>query len=106
MGDNQDSQQTTRSALASTWPNPPPFFEDFTEDKLDRFKQFVEAQPKSEDQSDNGPVRRIPNVPADLVNLQPPPEPADGKWRVFGDHYSVWVGFRAGLGGYGFTDLN
>ena len=89
MGDPQDSQQPTRSALASTWPNPPPFFEDFTEEKLEQFRQFVESQPKAGDQSDNAPVARIPNIPTDLINLQPPAEPEDGKWRVFGDQYTV-----------------
>ena len=83
---DQDSQQQSRSALASTWPNPPPFFHDFTDENLGRFKALAESQPGSDD---GAPVKRIPNVPADLANLQPPAEPADGTWRVFGDQYSV-----------------
>lgn len=82
----QDPAQS-RSALASTWPNPPPFFRDFTEENLARFKQLADAQPGAEDES--APVKRISDVPAELATLQPPAEPADGVWRVFGDQYSV-----------------
>ena len=82
----QDPQAQSRSALASTWPNPPPFFRDFTEENLARFKQIADAQPEAKD---GAPMRRIPDVPAELANLQPPAEPADGVWRVFGDQYSV-----------------
>lgn len=83
---DQDPQQQSRSALASTWPNPPPFFHDFTDANLERFRQLAESQPTPDD---GAPVRRIPDVPAELTNLQPPAEPADGNWRVFGDQYSV-----------------
>lgn len=87
---DQDPQQQSRSALASTWPNPPPFFHDFTDENLERFRQLTESQPEA---GDGAPVRRIQGVPAELTNLQPPAEPADGNWRVFGDQYAV----RSGL---------
>lgn len=89
---DQDPQQQSRSALASTWPNPPPFFHDFTDENLTRFREFAETHAAPDDNDDAAaPVRRIPDVPADLTNMQPPAEPEDGKWRVFGDHYSVRV---------------
>lgn len=81
---DQDPQQS-RSALASTWPNPPPFFHDFTEENLERFRQLAGDRAGGDD----GPVKRIPDLPAELMHLQPPAEPADGTWRVFGDQYSV-----------------
>lgn len=87
----QDPQAQSRSALASTWPNPPPFFRDFTDENLARFKQLADSQ--SEPETEGAPVKRIPDVPAELANLQPPAEPADGVWRVFGDQYSVRIFF-------------
>lgn len=115
-------------SLASTFPNPPPFWKDFTPDRLARLNDLCRAEgvdtgtavsaappvasdepaPQHEtelepERSDakardvvlegstrrvDGPVR-LPNVPRDLVNLQPPAEPADGRWRVFGDQYQV-----------------
>ncbi|KAL2109463.1 hypothetical protein VUR80DRAFT_2450 [Thermomyces stellatus] len=81
---DQDPQQS-RSALASTWPNPPPFFHDFTEENLERFRQLAGDRAGGDD----GPVKRIPDLPAELMHLQPPAEPADGTWRVFGDQYSL-----------------
>ncbi|SPO04739.1 related to MED7 - member of RNA Polymerase II transcriptional regulation mediator complex [Cephalotrichum gorgonifer] len=91
---DQESQQPSRSALASTWPNPPPFFEAFTEENLERFRQFAAShqptEPSGEDASAApAPVRRLADVPEDLVLFQPPAEPTDGTWRVFGDQYSL-----------------
>lgn len=83
---DQDPQQS-RSALASTWPNPPPFFQDFTPANLERFAALAENETSAED--DNVPIKRIENLPEELVNLQPPAVPEDGSWRVFGDQYSV-----------------
>ncbi|PFH60122.1 hypothetical protein XA68_11450 [Ophiocordyceps unilateralis] len=59
-------------SLASTFPNPPPFWQDFTPDKLARANKASTA-----------------DFPQDLVNLRPPREPADGRWRVFGDQYML-----------------
>ncbi|KAF4595719.1 mediator of RNA polymerase II transcription subunit 7 [Ophiocordyceps camponoti-floridani] len=61
-------------SLSSTFPNPPPFWHDFTPEKTAR----------AETLSSNAE-----SLPPDLVNLRPPREPADGRWRVFGDQYML-----------------
>lgn len=83
--------------LASTFPNPPPFWKDFTPDKLARIEELRSnaARDGNDNSSDaNATSVRIPNVPEDLINLQPPAEPADGRWRVFGDQYMVCGGWH------------
>ncbi|CAI4220108.1 unnamed protein product [Parascedosporium putredinis] len=63
------------------------FFEDFTEERVDRFKRLLESATGSGNPRDY--AFRPPNVPEELINLRPPAEPVDGKWRVFGDQYSL-----------------
>ncbi|KAL6887208.1 MED7 domain-containing protein [Trichoderma longibrachiatum] len=72
-------------SLASTFPNPPEFWKDFTQDNIAELVELKLARgPLDQDDASNG---RIPDLPEHLRHLQPPPEPADGRWRVFGDQY-------------------
>ena len=73
---------------SSTFPDPPPFWRDFTTDKIERMESL---RSRYADQTglDASTVIRVPNVPEDLTNLQPPAEPADGKWRLFGMELTV-----------------
>jgi mediator of RNA polymerase II transcription subunit 7 len=86
---------------SSTFPDPPPFWRDFTTDKIDRMESL---RSRYADQTglDISTIVRVPNVPEDLVNLQPPAEPVDGKWRLFGESLTVCflasVDSRANLG--------
>ncbi|KAH7323084.1 mediator complex, subunit Med7 [Stachybotrys elegans] len=82
-------------SLASTFPNPPPFWKDFTPDRTARIEKlratYIE---RAEAQEPNAPpideaTLRLPELPEELINLQPPAEPADGRWRVFGDQYML-----------------
>lgn len=78
-------------SLASAFPSPPPFWKDFTAEKLARLEELrreygANKAPESDDES---ATERLPGLPEDLTNLQPPPEPTDGRWRVFGDLYRV-----------------
>ncbi|KAL9476184.1 hypothetical protein ACSS6W_006025 [Trichoderma asperelloides] len=85
MADQQEPH-----SLASTFPNPPDFWKAFTPDRLARIEELRRAHATDEDEDDEGAdAVRIPNLPEDLVALQPPPEPADGRWRVFGDQYML-----------------
>ncbi|KAH8902060.1 MED7-domain-containing protein [Coniochaeta sp. PMI_546] len=72
------------SNASSTFPDPPPFWRDFTTDKIDRMESL---RSRYADQTglDVSTIIRVPGVPEDLVNLQPPAEPLDGKWRLFGE---------------------
>lgn len=79
--------------ISSTFPNPPEFiWRDFTPDKISRFeelkKTWQEEQP-SEVVSAKADVTLIPNLPEDLRHLQPPPEPAEGSWRLYGDFFTL-----------------
>jgi hypothetical protein len=78
------------SNVASTFPDSPPFWRDFTTEKVDRMESL---RRRYADQTglDISTIVRVPDVPEDLVNLQPPPEPADGKWRLFGEQLTVCV---------------
>ncbi|KAH0489707.1 hypothetical protein TgHK011_010125 [Trichoderma gracile] len=74
-------------SLASTFPNPPEFWKEFTPDRLSELIELKLARaPLLQDDASNG---RIPDLPEHLRHLQPPPEPADGRWRVFGDQYML-----------------
>lgn len=84
MADQQEPH-----SLSSTFPNPPPFWKDFTPERLSRIEALRTAHLN---QHEGEPLTaRVPDVPEDLINLQPPAEPADGRWRVFGDQYMVSI---------------
>ncbi|CCT64200.1 related to MED7-member of RNA Polymerase II transcriptional regulation mediator complex [Fusarium fujikuroi] len=80
-------QQQEGHSLSSMFPNPPPFWQDFTTDKISRIQELRTSY-IAEHGGDPLTVR-VPGIPEDLVNLQPPAEPADGRWRVFGDQYML-----------------
>ncbi|TWU74938.1 Mediator of RNA polymerase II transcription subunit 7 [Metarhizium rileyi] len=75
-------------SLASTFPNPPPFWKDFTPDRVARIEELRSAFAGGASEQVFSPIR-IPGLPEELTNLQPPPEPSDGRWRVFGDQYML-----------------
>ncbi|QUC21044.1 uncharacterized protein UV8b_05285 [Ustilaginoidea virens] len=76
-------------SLASTFPNPPPFWKNFTPDRVARMDDLRSAFAGGPVDAAATAIVRVPGLPAELANLQPPPEPADGKWRVFGDQYTL-----------------
>ena len=84
---------------STTFPDPPPFWRDFTPDKVDRMDSL---RRRYADQTglEISTIGRVSNVPEDLVNLQPPAEPVDGTWRLYGESLKVsgaWL-FHFGLG--------
>ena len=72
-------------ATSTTFPNPPPFWKDFTPSNTARIEELRTAYSETHGELPH----RIPNVPEDLCNLQPPEEPEDGNWRSFGEQRSV-----------------
>ncbi|KAM0250505.1 hypothetical protein ACHAQJ_008596 [Trichoderma viride] len=79
-------EQQEPHSLSSTFPNPPDFWKAFTPDKVAKIEELRRTHATDEDGADSV---RIPDLPEDLITLQPPPEPADGRWRVFGDQYML-----------------
>lgn len=77
-----------QNSLASTFPDPPPFWKDFTPDRVAKIAELRTASAENNDGDGEVPVR-IDGIPEDLLLLQPPAEPADGRWRIFGDQYML-----------------
>jgi mediator of RNA polymerase II transcription subunit 7 len=83
-----EPQQLSQSTLAQTFPNPPTFWRDFTPENISRIEELWKQRLAGNDAGDTSNVR-LDDLPSGLTNLQPPPEPEDGRWRVFGDQYTV-----------------
>jgi mediator of RNA polymerase II transcription subunit 7 len=84
MADENEPQ----NAISSTFPAPPPFWKDFTPDNVSRIADLRQEQAEREAAIDRSTVR-ISGLPENLRNLQPPPEPESGAWRVFGQNYAL-----------------
>ena len=81
------AEQQQVNALASTFPSPPPFYQHFTQENIDRIAAL-------HDEADSDPNRkdgslRVLDLPPELRYLQPPEPPAEGIYRSFGDLYNV-----------------
>ncbi|KAG6044095.1 hypothetical protein E4U17_000686 [Claviceps sp. LM77 group G4] len=83
------AEQEAHLSLASTFPNPPLFWKDFTPERVARIEELRGAFAGAGGSSGASPVVRIPGLPEELVKLQPPLEPADGRWRLYGDQYML-----------------
>jgi len=76
------------SKVTALYPDPPPFWKDFTPANLARIESL--KQDYAEQQGiDVDTVVRIPDIPEDLTYLQPPAEPTDAKWRLFSEPQSI-----------------
>jgi mediator of RNA polymerase II transcription subunit 7 len=82
------AQDDSQNAVSSTWPPPPTFWRDFTADNVARIADLRNEHAEREGITDVSSVR-LSGLPPNLRNLQPPPEPEDGQWRVFGDRYTL-----------------
>lgn len=100
------ADQEQQPSLASAFPNPPSFWREFTPDRIARIEELRKRYTAAVTDTTNPMVegiegegltlRVLEDVPEDLVHLQPPAEPEDGRWRVFGDLYKVGDVFYAG----------
>ncbi|KAK0640802.1 MED7 protein-domain-containing protein [Cercophora newfieldiana] len=84
MANNEDDQ----SKVTALWPDPPLFWKDFTPENISRF-ETIKQDYAEKNGLDPDAVVRVPDLPEELWCLQPPAEPEDGKWRVFGQDMSL-----------------
>ncbi|KKA28784.1 hypothetical protein TD95_002864 [Thielaviopsis punctulata] len=87
MAETQDPNQA-RTALSGQLPNPPLFWKSFTAENVQRMKNLRGAIPSAHPNGSASPMR-IVGLPSDLTYLQPPAEPENGEWRLFGDKYTL-----------------
>ncbi|KAF6832285.1 hypothetical protein CPLU01_06249 [Colletotrichum plurivorum] len=87
MADNPE--EPSQNALASTFPNPPPFWRHFTPENINRIEDLRKAQAEKDGFAVKDLPARLPDIPEDLMNLQPPAEPAAGTWKVLGGNYTL-----------------
>lgn len=81
-----------QQGLAAIFPNPPPFWQDFTTEKIEKITALREQQTRSTNKFFD-PSRELPprilELPTELRFLQPPPLPESSIYKVFGDTYNV-----------------
>jgi len=83
-----NSSEDDGNKVAHLWPDPPAFWKDFTSENIERYNALKQTYAQQHGLSPDALVR-IPDVPAGLINLQPPPEPVDGKWKLYGQQEAV-----------------
>ncbi|KAL3421646.1 hypothetical protein PVAG01_05802 [Phlyctema vagabunda] len=88
------AEQQQPNALGTTFPAPPPFWQNFTPENLDRIAELRATHPDAEGKKTKEkkegaytPPVRLLDLPAELRFLQPPEPPADGTWTCFGGRY-------------------
>ncbi|CAP67002.1 uncharacterized protein PODANS_4_5200 [Podospora anserina S mat+] len=86
MAEEEDTNRVT-----STWPDPPPFWKDFTPENISRYDTLKSDYATAHSTPDPDSITRLPSIPEDLINLQPPPEPTDGKWRLYSEAQAVRI---------------
>ena len=88
MADDQDP-----GAISTTFPIPPPFYKHFTEENRQRLQDLTgstsDASLNSKQKQELDTHQQLPEVPAELRFLVPPPPPKDGRYISFGARYNV-----------------
>ena len=81
--------QDDGDGLSSTFPDAPGYlWRDFTAENVERIDELRQAQAQTTGEKTTA-ATRLAGLPDELAHLQPPPEPQDGLYRLFGARYSV-----------------
>jgi mediator of RNA polymerase II transcription subunit 7 len=95
------TDQQPSNVLAAAYPSPPPFYQHFTPENLDRIAALRATQPPEPANASSdtqttlaespapNPALRLLDLPPELRFLQPPEPPAEGVYRSFGDVFNV-----------------
>lgn len=83
-----DPQDDDSGRVTALFPDPPQFWKAFAPDNLSRFETLKQEYADRHGVSPDT-VIRVPDLPEDLLYLQPPPEPEGQKWRLFSEPLSV-----------------
>lgn len=85
-----DPAQHQPPNISSTYPNPPDFlWRDFTPDNVSRYDDLTKKWREDHPEADPQDTILIPDLPNDLRHLQPPPEPTEGVWKLYGDRFTL-----------------
>ncbi|TVY51556.1 Mediator of RNA polymerase II transcription subunit 7 [Lachnellula cervina] len=74
--------------LAAAFPAPPPFWQSFTPENIERISKLRASQNPTK-REENGLPPRILDLPPELRFLQPPEPPEEGVYRCFGDVFNL-----------------
>jgi mediator of RNA polymerase II transcription subunit 7 len=94
------AEQPQSNVSAAAFPSPPPFYQYFTIENVNRIAAFRAAQQTgsssaspgvlaSQSQVSSNPALRLLDLPPELRFLHPPEPPAEGIYRSFGDMFNV-----------------
>lgn len=85
-----DPAQHQPPNISSTYPNPPDFlWRDFTPENISRYDELSKKWREDHPEADSQAPILMPDLPKDLRHLQPPPEPTEGEWKLYGDRFTV-----------------
>lgn len=79
-----DAAEDDSLRATALWPDPPPFWKDFTPENMARYDIIKQTHARRR-KRDPKTIRRLPHLPDSLINLQPPPRPKGGKWKQFSE---------------------
>lgn len=82
------SQEDPSGAVAPYPPPPSYLWSQFTEENEAAIQQLRDKH-TTETGEDTTAAATVPDVPDALAALQPPEPPPNGRWRVFGQMYTV-----------------
>ncbi|KAK3940456.1 mediator of RNA polymerase II transcription subunit 7, partial [Diplogelasinospora grovesii] len=79
-----DMEEHDTSKVTALYPDPPPFWKFFTADNIARFDDLKQEY-ADQHGVDVAQITYVPDLPEELTYLQPPPEPAEAKWKLFSE---------------------